>query len=297
MSNSKHELISVIIPAYNHEKFIKTTISSVLNQTYEHLELIIVDDGSTDNTPEVINSFKDSRIRSVRQTNQDAYNALNRGLAMAQGSITTVLNSDDIYHLARLEVLTHELKEKNALCLFTNVRPVDAEGTPLPKDHPWHAWHERNRQFYFQCNDLYTAFLRGNLMVTTSNLFLRTEFAQKIGNFAPIRYLHDYDYILRALAAAPAQTLYLDKTVLLDYRIHGSNTLSRGAVTAREQDQELILKYMQVNMPEPYKSRAETAALRLLELERELQAERVRLACPARQSLAKIYKALTGKRH
>lgn len=294
MKNDK-PLISVIIPAYNHERFIGASIESVLNQTYENLELIIVDDGSTDGTPDVIAGFRDARIRAVRQTNQDAYNALNRGMSMAEGAIITILNSDDVFALDRLEVLLDRRAQTGAACIFTNVRPVDAQGQPLPDSHPWHAWHERNRRFYFDCGDLYTAFLKGNLMIGTSNLFLDADLARKVGEFAPLRYLHDYDYIFRVMTAAPGRVDYLHDRELWDYRLHGSNTISRGAVIAREQDQDIIMRYLLAGLPETCRTRAAAGAERLLELERELQIERYRLAHPWRWKLSRILTAARGK--
>ncbi len=284
--NHPSELISVIIPAYNHERFVGAAIGSVLNQTYNRLELIIVDDGSTDGTPDVIAGFHDDRIRAVRQSNQDAYNALNRGLAMARGEMIAILNSDDVYPAERLAVLAEMRGRSGAACLFTNVRPVDARGQPLPAGHPWRAWHERNRRFYFDCGDLYTAFLKGNLMVGTSNLFLNAELARAVGEFAPLHYLHDYDYIFRAMQAAPGRVRYLHDRELLDYRLHGANTISRGAVTAREQDQALIMRSLLAGLPAGVRRRAAAGAERLLELERELQAERYRLQHPWRQRIA-----------
>ncbi len=288
-------LISVIIPAYNHEKFVGAAIASVLRQTYDRLELIIVDDGSTDGTPDVIAGFHDARIRAVRQSNQDAYNALNRGLAMARGDIFAILNSDDVFPAERLEVLLDRRAQTGAACLFTHVRPVDAGGQPLPDNHPWRAWHERNRRFYFDCGDLYTAFLKGNLMVGTSNLFLNAELARAVGEFAPLHYLHDYDYIFRVMLAAPGRVDYLHDRELLDYRLHGANTISRGAVAAREQDLALIRRYMLAGLPEAGRPRAAAGAERLLELERELQTERYRLAHPWRWRLAQILAAAVGK--
>ncbi|MCA1808359.1 MAG: glycosyltransferase [Kiritimatiellia bacterium] len=293
MNNSN--LISVVIPAYNHEQYVGAAINSVLRQSYGNLELIIVDDGSTDGTPDVIGGFQDPRIRAVRQSNQDAYNAINNGMQMARGSHIAILNSDDLYHPDRLETLINICDQADAACVFTQIRPIGADGHPLAEDHPWTAWHEDNRKYYFQCRDLYTAFLRANLMVSTSNLFINAELARQVGSFAPLRYLHDYDYIFRAMLAAPGRVLYLHDRTLMDYRLHGSNTISRGAVMAREEDQALILKYMLAGLPEAWRARAETAARRLLALERELQVERYRLAHPWRWRLGRLASRLLEK--
>ena len=96
-------MISVIIPAYNHEKFVGAAIDSVLQQTWTDLELIIVDDGSTDSTADVIKGYDDPRITYYYQENKDAYNTINRGIGLAKGDCIAILNSDDINKLNRLE--------------------------------------------------------------------------------------------------------------------------------------------------------------------------------------------------
>jgi len=95
--------ISVIIPAYNHEKYITEAISSVLNQSYHDLEIIIINDGSTDSTEQRILSIHDQRIQYVSQKNSGAHSAINRGISLAQGEYITILNSDDLYLPQRLE--------------------------------------------------------------------------------------------------------------------------------------------------------------------------------------------------
>ena len=93
---SNKPLISVVIPAYNHERFVGAAIESVLNQSCSDFELVIVDDGSTDNTAEVIKSYTDKRIHYYYQENQDAFNTINRGISLAKGRYISILNSDDI---------------------------------------------------------------------------------------------------------------------------------------------------------------------------------------------------------
>lgn len=271
--------ISVIIPAYNHEAYIGPAIESVLNQTFADFELIIINDGSTDSTGSVMRGFSDRRIACYDQENQDAFNTINRGLGMAKGRFISILNSDDLYAPTRLERLRKECIETGAECVFTDVQPVDSEARPiLDPVHGWNIWHQRNREHYFQCKDLYTGFLRGNFLVTTSNLFLSAGAAKKAGAFASYRYLHDYDYMFRVLLACPGKVSYLKDERLISYRIHGSNTLSQGAILAREQDQRVIRQYMLEGIPEEWRGRVATGADRLVELERELQHERARLA-------------------
>ena len=271
--------ISVIIPAYNHEAYIGHAMESVLSQTFHDFELIVINDGSTDQTSAVMRGFSDPRVSCFDQANQDAFNTINRGLDMARGKFVAILNSDDFYAPTRLERLRNECLESGAECVFTDVQPVDAEARPIIEPaHGWNVWHKRNKDHYFACNDLYTGFLRGNFLVTTSNLFLSAAAAKKVGGFAPYRYLHDYDYMFRVLLECPGRVCYLHDERLVFYRIHGSNTLSQGAILAREQDQRVIRTYLLAGLPAEWRERAATGADRLVELEQELQHERARLA-------------------
>ncbi|NLB55489.1 MAG: glycosyltransferase [Lentisphaerae bacterium] len=272
--------ISVVMPAYNHERYVGVTVESVLNQTFTDLELVVIDDGSTDRTGEVVQSFSgDKRLRYIKQENQDAYNALNRGMSEAKGEFIAIINSDDIYEPTRLERLMAEQQKTGAACLFTDVQPVDSAGARITSpNHGWLIWHEKNRKLYFEHNDLYTAFLNGNFLVTSSNFFFTREVYEKTGGFAALRYLHDYDYIFRIILGFPGKVVYLHDAKLVNYRIHASNTLGQGAIVAREQDLLVIEKYMLAGLPEEYKKAVAIGSNRLRVLERELCVERNRAA-------------------
>ena len=108
------DLISVIIPTYNRAHLIKRSVDSVLNQTYKNLELIIVDDGSTDNTKEIIDSINDNRIVYVKQENQGACAARNKGIDLAKGKYIAFQDSDDTWLLNKLEKQINTLKKNNA---------------------------------------------------------------------------------------------------------------------------------------------------------------------------------------
>ncbi len=264
-------LVSVIIPAYNHEKFIEAAVESVLNQTMDDLELIVIDDGSTDNTGHIVRGYSDSRLSYYYQENQDAYNTINRGLGLAKGTFTAILNSDDVYTENRLERLVEYAKENQSQVVFTDVIPISDEGVEFTDPaFGWNIWHKKNRKFYFECGDIYTAFLKGNFMVTTSNLFMTVEAVKKTGNFCSLRYLHDYDYIFRLMLSCPGKVHYLADEKLLYYRIHSGNTLGEAAVIGREQDQELISRYMLEKVPDDLKKIVRSGSERLVELEKEL---------------------------
>jgi len=264
-------LISVVIPAYNHERFIGAAIDSVLHQSCDDFELIIVDDGSTDNTAQVIKSYSDDRLHYYYQDNQDAYNTINRGIECARGTYISILNSDDVYETQRLEQLLTICRDKNAVCAFTDVVPISDDGDIFTdQGFGWNIWHQSNRDCYFESKDLYTAFLNGNFMVTTSNLFMTSDAARTVGPFAPLRYLHDYDFIFRMLLAFPDKVHYAADLKLLQYRIHSGNTLGEAAIIGREQDQELIRKYLLAVIPPELQSYVSTGSNRLVTLEQEL---------------------------
>jgi glycosyltransferase involved in cell wall biosynthesis len=272
-------LISVIIPAYNHQRFIGAAVESVLGQTIDDLELIVIDDGSTDHTGEIVKGYHDPRLTYFYQDNQDAFNTINRGLGLAKGKYISILNSDDVYELNRCERLLSVSVERNAACVFTDVVPISDSGEVFSDPaFGWNIWHQKNRSWYFSCNDLYAAFLKGNFMVTTSNLFMTAEAVRRVGNFCSLRYLHDYDFIFRMMLAFPKEVYYLDDEKLLYYRIHSGNTLGEAAITGRLQDQQLIKKYLAEKFPENCHLYVNAGAERLIELGEELHEVRSTLA-------------------
>lgn len=95
--------ITVLMPAYNCGKYISSSILSILNQTFREFEFLIIDDGSTDNTEEIVNSFKDSRIIYKKTENKGTSAALNSGLSMASYDWVARIDADDLNVLARLE--------------------------------------------------------------------------------------------------------------------------------------------------------------------------------------------------
>ena len=90
-------IISVVIPLYNKEKKIEYTLKSVFTQTFQNFEIVIVDDGSTDNSVEEVEKFTDSRIRLIHQTNAGVSAARNRGIEAASGELIAFLDADDVW--------------------------------------------------------------------------------------------------------------------------------------------------------------------------------------------------------
>ena len=211
-------LVSVIIPAYNHEAYIGEAIASVLAQELADFELIVIDDGSTDATAERIQAFDDPRIRFFRQENRGAAATLNRGLELARGRYCAILNSDDCFHPKRLQVLAAKLKENPGIDLvFSLVKIINEKG-----ESETAAWLERGLSYFRKSQDLFSAVIRDNFICTTSNLLFRRELREKTGPFFPLRYCHDLDFILQAERVGK---ICLCEQALLSYRVHGDNTI------------------------------------------------------------------------
>src|SRR3990172_7180600 len=96
-SQEERPLISVITVVYNGAKYIEQTIQSVINQTYDNIEYIIVDGASTDNTLKIINKYEDRIDYWISEADSGLWNAMNKGVRLATGDILNFLNSDDFY--------------------------------------------------------------------------------------------------------------------------------------------------------------------------------------------------------
>lgn len=132
----KKSLVSIITPMYNSGKFIKYTIESVLNQTYQEWEMLVIDDCSTDNGPEIVKSYmkNDPRIRYIRvKENKGVSHARNTGLKMMNGQFIAFLDSDDIWDHEKLEKQVRFMKEKGCAISFTSYELINEENEPLNK--------------------------------------------------------------------------------------------------------------------------------------------------------------------
>ena len=129
-------LVSVITPVYNSEKFLGETIQSIQKQTYAHWELFLVDDGSTDRSMEIAESFakKDSRISIIQlQTNQGAAGARNEGINCANGKYVAFLDSDDLWMPEKLELQVHFMEANQYVFSFTSYRIIRENGEKRDK--------------------------------------------------------------------------------------------------------------------------------------------------------------------
>ncbi|MBO9659300.1 MAG: glycosyltransferase [Chitinophagaceae bacterium] len=127
-----NELVSVIIPCYNTEKYVADTIRSVLAQTYPSIEIIVVDDGSKDSSPEVIRSFAgDGRIKILSQPNSGVSAARNNGLKNAKGVYVAFLDADDWMYPTNIEEKVKILQQFTADVAYSTVEVSDEKLSPL----------------------------------------------------------------------------------------------------------------------------------------------------------------------
>jgi len=128
------KLVSIIMPTYNCAKFIGKTIESVIAQTYENWELIIVDDCSKDNTEEVVSKYKDNRIKYHRlKNNSGAAVARTEAMKKASGSYMAFLDSDDLWKKDKLEKQLEFMNKNNYNFTCTEYEQIDEEGNKLNK--------------------------------------------------------------------------------------------------------------------------------------------------------------------
>lgn len=147
----RRPFFSIIIPTYNRAKTIHLPIESILNQTFEDWELIIVDDGSTDPTQNIVEAYHDTRIRYVWQENRKESAARNHGISLAQGEWLCFLDSDDVYLLNHLEVLYDGIRNypeykciKSGLIIHQDGKEIhrtDTKPTSRYDTFPYEAFH------------------------------------------------------------------------------------------------------------------------------------------------------------
>ncbi len=225
-------LISVVLPTYNRAAMLPESVESVLSQTERSLELIIVDDGSSDSTPILAKDYatRDNRVTYLRQQNQRLPRALNNGFAVARGRFFTWTSDDNRYRPEALATMGRYLQDHDDVGLvYAEMCWLTPQG-PLyrPFPHPGRYWHE---------NTFGGAFL------------YRRTVAEAVGGYAPdLEMVEDYDFFLRLTYHAKvhhlAETLY-------EFRLHGESLTS-----VRNEDQiraleKMLLRHIEYSRAKP----------------------------------------------
>ena len=132
MTGTNDPTVSVVMPVYNVERYVGEAIASVLAQTYEDFELIIVDDGGQDQSMEICEQFDDERIFIVRQKNRGLAGARNTGIAAARGKFIALIDSDDRWLPEKLALHVIHLENNPQLGVsFSPSRFIDGDGQPM----------------------------------------------------------------------------------------------------------------------------------------------------------------------
>jgi len=214
-------LISIVIPSYNHRRFIGDAIESAQAQTYRPTEIVVIDDGSTDGSVEFIGErFGGTLAHFSHRPNRGAHATINEAIAAARGEWIAILNSDDMYAPERIGRLHAFADAGHHDLVFSDVSFCDERG-PLAADHKAVLSHARATAAA-ERGSIEQALLRGNFALTTSNLMMRRSAFDAIGAFRPYRYCHDWDFLLRAIGRVSIGWL---REPLVCYRLHGANTI------------------------------------------------------------------------
>jgi GT2 family glycosyltransferase/glycosyltransferase involved in cell wall biosynthesis len=248
-------LVSVVIPAYNHAPYLPETIDSVLRQTYQSWELIIIDDGSTDATPEIIRRYSDARIRAYRQENRGLSATLNRGIELARGKYFAFLPSDDLYEPDKLAVQVPVLEENPTVgVVFSWQALIDAEGNPSTEQKvcEWFTVPFETK------GEIFPALFERDFLSTPTHL-LRAECFARVGRFdESLLTAQDYDLWLRVLQYYDVRLL---KRPLAKMRWHGQNqTRVATAQTESERATVLLKAFRSLAIEEIFPSLAGIAA-------------------------------------
>lgn len=203
-------LVSVVMPVYNSEKYLREAIDSVLSQSYKNIELIIVDDGSTDSGRDIVLSYTDSRIRLLQnEKNSGIVFSRNKGLEAAGGEFVATLDSDDIALPDRIakQVIFLEANPDYGLC-GTFYHTIDSNGKLLKKIN-----------FPTSDQDIQTHLTIGNCFCN-STMMLRSKLAKELKYREKYDIVEDYELWYRISKTAKVANLPFYGT---HYRVHGNN--------------------------------------------------------------------------
>ena len=213
-------LVSVIMPSYNHEKFISKSIESILNQTIRDLELIIVDDASIDNSRKIIESYaqKDSRIHFfMHEKNLGISKTVNDAISKTTGDFLALFSSDDLWLPEKIEKELEILKNDENLVVWSEGQVIDDTDNPLGVTFTeMHGAQNKKKS-----GNIFEELVRGNYICGQSLMVKRENF--NIFLYDPkYKYLNDYKIMLEL---SRSYEFYFIPECLVMYRWHPKNTI------------------------------------------------------------------------
>jgi glycosyltransferase involved in cell wall biosynthesis len=230
--------VSVIIPVYNCDRYIGQAIESVLGQTYTDYELLVIDDGSTDSTPEQVNYWSD-RLRYIRQENQGVAVARNHGLQLAQGELIAFLDADDWFLPDKLAAQVAMFDQQPQLgIVHSGWQRVSAAGDRLLDVKPWQTIPELTLESWLHWKP-----------VLPSAMMFRRKWLLKTDGFDP-RFppAEDTDLVLR-LSLMGCQATWLPQ-ITTCYRQHDASAMHKGLPQARSLTAVMHHFFAQPSLPD-----------------------------------------------
>jgi glycosyltransferase involved in cell wall biosynthesis len=213
--------ISVIIPTYNMANFIQEAIQSVLDQTFSDFEIVVVDDGGTDNTVDVVKAFKDPRIRYIYQENHGVSSARNSGIRASSGEFIAFLDSDDAWLPRSLEIKKELLDvHPDAALICSDIYLVNVSAGKAVSRF-WHdiLFYSSKSVARAAKQPVIELITRGCFIVPTTTVVRRSVFA-RVGYFdESLRTWEDWDMFVRIARSFPVLTIDLP---LARKRLHTS---------------------------------------------------------------------------
>lgn len=198
-------LVSIVTPSYNQGRFLEETIRSVLAQDYPHIEYIIVDGGSTDNSVEIIQKYADRLAWWVSEKDKGHADALNKGFARANGEILAWLNSDDTYYPGAVrEAVEALLAHPDVGMVYGDADITDSEGRIIGR-------------FASRQTD-YRKLLRGSVHIPQATTFFRADLYRQVGPLS-LEYYFAFDYDLWVKLAKISRLLYVPRR-WATFRLH-----------------------------------------------------------------------------
>ena len=239
--------VTVAMITYNHEKFVGDAVRSILAQTYADFELVIVDDGSTDATAEVIRGLRDERIVYLRQENQGPSEARNTALRVARGTLIAQMSGDDVAEPARLERQVACHRDRPNSVIFSHCTFIGDDSRAIDGAR----WEKlTNRPNWTGDATLRYLYLDGNCFLAPSALAARSAF-EAVGPYNPVMLqLQDYDMWVRFLLKGYEPHIVEEPLMQLRIRAGGANlsSPSHGSnVRAHFERQRLLREFLTIN--------------------------------------------------